>query len=245
MPYEKHHDFRVRLHHSFVHDMQCLTLYYQVYFRTATMPLIRSYFKCLLSALADAHKLGIIHRDVKPANFLFNADTLTGKLCDFGLAERFDPLEWHGRCLHSLPNNLSGSSAAATFPGAIPKEVKHPHSEDSRWTTKKVKIYPKCLHGWKLERPLSLLEQLENYPPDHPWVEDAKGNRKSLRKVAEEEKHWFEDWNKDMLSNKWLDRPDQRVGYLKEDSDKRSVALFYFAFVLNDVESSSVLVDLP
>ena len=41
----------------------------------------------LLRALADIHARGIIHRDVKPANFLFDYETGEGVLCDFGLAE--------------------------------------------------------------------------------------------------------------------------------------------------------------
>ena len=37
-------------------------------------------------ALRDVHARGIIHRDVKPANFLFDPRTGIGTLCDFGLA---------------------------------------------------------------------------------------------------------------------------------------------------------------
>lgn len=48
---------------------------------------IRKYMCVLLRALADIHARGIIHRDVKPANFLFDYETGEGVLCDFGLAE--------------------------------------------------------------------------------------------------------------------------------------------------------------
>ena len=37
-------------------------------------------------ALAFAHKQGILHRDIKPANILFDPDTKSAKLVDFGLA---------------------------------------------------------------------------------------------------------------------------------------------------------------
>lgn len=80
----------------------------QDFYRTASMKLIRSYFTCLLSGMADAHEHNIIHRDVKPANFLFNVQTGHGTLCDFGLAQVFDPLEWHSRCLHSVPQPTMG-----------------------------------------------------------------------------------------------------------------------------------------
>jgi serine/threonine protein kinase len=50
---------------------------------------IRSAFSEILIALADVHRLGIIHRDVKPENLLFDS---AGKLkiIDFGSAKIFD-----------------------------------------------------------------------------------------------------------------------------------------------------------
>ncbi|KAF6748918.1 kinase-like protein [Ephemerocybe angulata] len=82
MPYHRNEDFRE-------------------YFMELPMPGIKEYFRCLLRALRDIHARHIIHRDVKPANFLFDPRTGQGSLCDFGLAQRFDSkAPAHGACLH-------------------------------------------------------------------------------------------------------------------------------------------------
>ncbi|KAJ2904996.1 cell cycle protein [Zalerion maritima] len=58
------------------------------YFRQMTVPDIRIYFRSLFSALAYVHKAAIIHRDIKPTNFLYDPVAQRGVLVDFGLAER-------------------------------------------------------------------------------------------------------------------------------------------------------------
>ena len=66
----------------------------QEFFHDLPIPGIKAYFRCMFRALRDIHARAIIHRDVKPANFLFDPRTGIGTLCDFGLASvSFVPLE--------------------------------------------------------------------------------------------------------------------------------------------------------
>ncbi|XP_076454660.1 cell division cycle 7-related protein kinase-like [Babylonia areolata] len=57
------------------------------YFNTFDVSQVRDYMKNLLVALRHIHKFDIIHRDVKPTNFLHNIETKKYALVDFGLAQ--------------------------------------------------------------------------------------------------------------------------------------------------------------
>ena len=62
---------------------------------------MRLYFRSLLSGLAWVHKAGILHRDIKPTNFLYDHTQRHGVLVDFGLAEK-QGTDWqHCLCLES------------------------------------------------------------------------------------------------------------------------------------------------
>ena len=50
---------------------------------------IQYYMHNLINGLAYIHSKGIIHRDVKPNNFLYNRHKRVGKLIDFGLSHQF------------------------------------------------------------------------------------------------------------------------------------------------------------
>lgn len=57
------------------------------FYRDLPIKGIKKYIFELLQALKFVHSKGIIHRDVKPTNFLFNPELGNGVLVDFGLAE--------------------------------------------------------------------------------------------------------------------------------------------------------------
>ncbi len=57
------------------------------YFKTMSFEKIQIYMYQLLSCINHIHSAGIIHRDIKPDNFLFNIETNDCYLIDFGLAE--------------------------------------------------------------------------------------------------------------------------------------------------------------
>jgi cell division control protein 7 len=52
-----------------------------------TMVDTKYYLKALLTALKHLHSHRILHRDIKPNNFLYNMEMKTGMLIDFGLAQ--------------------------------------------------------------------------------------------------------------------------------------------------------------
>lgn len=68
MPYYPHEEFRN-------------------FYRDLPIKGVKMYMWELLQALSFVHSHGIIHRDVKPTNFLYNPELGKGVLVDFGLAE--------------------------------------------------------------------------------------------------------------------------------------------------------------
>jgi len=48
---------------------------------------VKHYMWCMLRAVEHLSNLGIMHRDIKPSNFLYDKNTKSGLLIDFGLSE--------------------------------------------------------------------------------------------------------------------------------------------------------------
>lgn len=90
LPYFKHVDFK---------DV----------FRTMTISDSKVYLRSLLVALESVHQNKIIHRDIKPTNFLYDPERKQGVLCDFGLAE-VECLD-NGYC----PCNITGEDVKFPF----------------------------------------------------------------------------------------------------------------------------------
>lgn len=90
LPYYQHYDFR-----DFYRDLPLIG--------------IKTYMFELMKALDWIHNKGVIHRDIKPTNFLYNPFTLKGVLVDFGLAEQHNPTLSSTKCPCASENSTLGS----------------------------------------------------------------------------------------------------------------------------------------
>ena len=123
LPYFRHLDFRIYYREFLVDDM-------------------RYYFRSLFAALHAVHKHNILHRDIKPTNFLYDHSRQQGVLVDFGLAERqgtdWQPclcLEHAATRRHRYVNSFAASQPAATgYPN--PKQDQRPSRRANRAGTR-------------------------------------------------------------------------------------------------------------
>lgn len=57
------------------------------YLKLLTLTEVKHYMYILLNAVDHLADYGVMHRDIKPNNFLYDPETRTGLLIDFGLSE--------------------------------------------------------------------------------------------------------------------------------------------------------------
>lgn len=123
LPYFRHLDFRIYYREFLVDDM-------------------RYYFRSLFTALHAVHKHNILHRDIKPTNFLYDHSRREGVLVDFGLAERqgtdWQPclcLEHSATRRHRYMNSFAAQQPTSTgYPN--PKHDQRPSKRANRAGTR-------------------------------------------------------------------------------------------------------------
>ncbi|XP_048774454.1 cell division cycle 7-related protein kinase-like [Ostrea edulis] len=93
---------------------------FQDYVLTLSVNDVREYMRNLLIALRRVHQFDVIHRDVKPSNFLYNSATKQYALVDFGLAHK----------VKSQPNEMKLKNLKADNTSSV-KSTKNPLSPSS------------------------------------------------------------------------------------------------------------------
>nr|GEX65518.1 probable serine/threonine-protein kinase Cdc7 [Tanacetum cinerariifolium] len=93
---------------------------------------LRWYGYCLFRALASLHKQGVVHRDVKPGNFLFSCEASKGYLIDFNLAT--DLHQKSGSTEKSKYHDASFGSVPPPHPESLPP------SKSRKYTSSKALI---------------------------------------------------------------------------------------------------------
>ncbi|XP_061403025.1 cell division cycle 7-related protein kinase [Musca vetustissima] len=93
---------------------------------------VQYYMKNLLIALRHVHRFNVIHRDVKPSNFLYNRRKRQFLLVDFGLAQQVAPPLQSVNNIPQSPVLLGSKAASMSAPGtaAAASEAKRMREND-------------------------------------------------------------------------------------------------------------------
>lgn len=60
------------------------------YFKNCSLDTVKNYIRSLLKALLLLHSKGVMHRDIKPDNFLYNIETHEYSIIDYGISDIFE-----------------------------------------------------------------------------------------------------------------------------------------------------------
>ena len=76
------------------------------------LPKVLSIIARVADGLSHAHSMGIVHRDIKPANIMYNPDTDTAKITDFGIARVTDSSKTKTGMVLGTPSYMSPEQLA-------------------------------------------------------------------------------------------------------------------------------------
>jgi cell division control protein 7 len=116
LPYFRHADFRE-------------------YFREMTVPDMAIYLRSLFTALESVHSHNILHRDIKPTNFLYDPASRRGVLVDFGLAER-EGYDCKPCICHEARTREAIRKSTVSIKGGYPRDDTRPSRRANRAGTR-------------------------------------------------------------------------------------------------------------
>lgn len=135
-------------HDSFADYVGCLTI-----------TELQNYLRNLLIALRRVHSFGIIHRDVKPANFLYNRKQQRYSLVDFGLAQEVSQIKTSA--MHGNLARINRARIEAANQILTPPTVETPHHPANKTVKRKLVVSP----GEPTEAEKSVKRARQGSPP--------------------------------------------------------------------------------